>query len=191
MGNPAHAVMYGDRERTNERASDYWVTQGTLLTSLGTDAPGLPYVTLSVCTHTLPITERGTCREQGQCHVLTHLTTSTSMAVRFRLFAFTSACFHLPTHNREPYDTLLYCPQHHVPIDPYAERMPRADCSSNTIRDSISRVSPSLRGPRFTPALRHARRPCALTRGRPAVPRQPGTGTPPLRQLGFRRSFST
>ena len=66
--------------------------------------------------------------------------------------------------------------QHHVPIDPYAERMPRADCSSNTIRDSISRVSPSLRGPRFAPALRHARRPCALTRGRPAVPRQPGTG---------------
>ena len=70
-----------------------------------------------------------------------------------------------------------YCAvQHHVPIDPYAERMPRADCSSNTIRDSISRVAPSLRGPRFAPALRHARRPCALTRGRPAVPRQPGTG---------------
>ena len=42
--------------------------------------------------------------------------------------------------------------------------MPRADCSSNTIRDSISRVAPSLRGPRFAPALRHARRPCALTR---------------------------
>ena len=41
--------------------------------------------------------------------------------------------------------------------------MPRADCSSNTIRDSISRVAPSLRGPRFAPALRHARRPCALT----------------------------
>ena len=40
--------------------------------------------------------------------------------------------------------------------------MPRADCSSNTIHDSISRVSPSLRGPRFAPALRHARRPCAL-----------------------------
>ena len=73
--------------------------------------------------------------------------------------------------------TTHYCTvQHHVPIDPYAERMPRADCSSNTIRDSISRVSPSLRGPRFAPALRHARRPCALTRGRPAVPRQPGTG---------------
>ena len=46
--------------------------------------------------------------------------------------------------------------------------MPRADCSSNTIRDSISRVAPSLRGPRFAPALRQARRPCALTRGRPA-----------------------
>ena len=73
--------------------------------------------------------------------------------------------------------TTHYCTvQHHVPIDPYAERMPRADCSSNTIRDSISRVSPSLRDPRFAPALRHARRPCALTRGRPAVPRQPGTG---------------
>ena len=73
--------------------------------------------------------------------------------------------------------TTHYCTvQPHVPIDPYAERMPRADCSSNTIRDSISRVAPSLRGPRFAPALRHARRPCALTRGRPAVPRQPGTG---------------
>ena len=59
--------------------------------------------------------------------------------------------------------TTHYCTvQHHVPINPYAERMPRADCSSNTIRDSISRVAPSLRGPRFAPALRHARRPCAL-----------------------------
>ena len=29
--------------------------------------------------------------------------------------------------------TTHYCTvQHHVPIDPYAERMPRADCSSNT-----------------------------------------------------------
>ena len=81
----------------------------------------------------------------------------------------------LPLTTESP--TTHYCTvQHHVPIDPYAERMPRADCSSNTIRDSISRVSPSLRGPRFAPALRHARRPCALTRGRPAVPRQPGTG---------------
>ena len=35
--------------------------------------------------------------------------------------------------------TTHYCTvQHHVPIDPYAERMPRADCSSNTIRDSIT-----------------------------------------------------
>ena len=41
--------------------------------------------------------------------------------------------------------TTHYCTvQHHVPIDPYAERMPRADCSSNTIRDSRSRVAPSL-----------------------------------------------
>ena len=36
--------------------------------------------------------------------------------------------------------------------------MPRADCSSNTIRDSISRVAPSLRGPRFAPALALAAR---------------------------------
>ena len=44
--------------------------------------------------------------------------------------------------------TTHYCTvQHHVPIAPYAERMPRANCSSNTIRDSISRVAPSLRGP--------------------------------------------
>ena len=54
-------------------------------------------------------------------------------------------CLPPPTHNREPYDTLLYCPTSHVPTDPYAEWMPRADCSSNTIRDSISRVAP------FTP----------------------------------------
>ena len=79
-----------------------------------------------------------------------------------------------PPHSQPRALRHTYCAvQHHVPIDPYAERMPRADCSSNTIRDSISRVAPSLRGPRFAPALRHARRPCALTRGRPAVPRQP------------------
>ena len=87
------------------------------------------------------------------------------------------ASLHCPPTLTTESPTTHYCTvQHHVPIDPYAERMPRADCSSNTIRDSISRVSPSLRGPRFAPALRHARRPCALTRGRPAVPRQPGTG---------------
>ena len=33
--------------------------------------------------------------------------------------------------------THYYCTvQHHVPIDPYAERMPRADCSSNTSRNT-------------------------------------------------------
>ena len=89
--------------------------------------------------------------------------------------AFTSVAHPPPLTTESP--TTHYCTvQQHVPIDPYAERMPRADCSSNTIRDSISRVAPSLRGPRFAPALRHARRPCALTRGRPAVPRRPGTG---------------
>ena len=78
-----------------------------------------------------------------------------------------------PTHNREPYDTLLYGPT----SCPYRSVCGTdAACSSNTIRDSISRVAPSLRGPRSAPALRHARRPCALTRGRPAVPRRPGTG---------------
>ena len=44
-----------------------------------------------------------------------------------------------PTHNREPYDTLLYCPTSNIMCpyrSVYAERMPRADCSSNTIRDS-------------------------------------------------------
>ena len=54
-------------------------------------------------------------------------------------------CQYLPTHNREPCTTHYCTVQHHVPIDPYAERIPRADCSSNTIRDSISRVAPSLR----------------------------------------------
>ena len=74
-----------------------------------------------------------------------------------------------------PYLPTTHCctVQHHVPIDPYAERMPRADCSSNTIRGSISRVAPpSLRGPRSAgapsaPAFRHARRPCAHTPARP------------------------
>ena len=61
--------------------------------------------------------------------------------------------------------------------------MPRADCSSNTVRDSISRVAPSLRGPRFAPALRHARRPCALTRGRPAPPTHKTES--PLRQTHY------
>ena len=89
--------------------------------------------------------------------------------------AFTSVAHPPPLTTESP--TTHYCTvQQHVPIDPYAERMPRANCSSNTIRDSISRVAPSLRGPRFAPALRHARRPCALTRGRPAVRRRPGTG---------------
>ena len=45
-----------------------------------------------------------------------------------------------PTHNREPYDTRIVLSNiMFLYIDPYAERMPRADCSSNTIRDSISR----------------------------------------------------
>ena len=88
-----------------------------------------------------------------------------------------SLCRHVtcfpPTHNREPYDTLLYCPT----SCPYRSVCGTdAACSSNTIRDSISRVAPSQRGPRSAPALRHARRPCALTRGRPTVPRRPGTG---------------
>jgi hypothetical protein len=49
--------------------------------------------------------------------------------------------------------TTHYCTvQHHVPIDPYAERMPRAD---NTIRDSISRVAPCLRGPGLPLVRRH------------------------------------
>ena len=49
-----------------------------------------------------------------------------------------------PTHNREPYDTLLYCPT----SCPYRSVCGTdAACSSNTIRDSISRVAPSLRAP--------------------------------------------
>jgi hypothetical protein len=85
----------------------------------------------------------------------------------------TSVLITSPTHNREPYDTLLYCPT----SCPYRSVCGTdAACSSNTIRDSISRVAPSQRGPRSAPALRHARRPCALTRGRPTVPRRPGTG---------------
>ena len=49
-----------------------------------------------------------------------------------------------PPHSQPRALRHTYCAvQHHVPIDPYAERMPRADCSSNTIRDSISRVAPS------------------------------------------------
>ena len=48
------------------------------------------------------------------------------------------------THNREPYDTLLYCPT----SCPYRSVCGTdAACSSNTIRDSTSRVAPSLRRP--------------------------------------------
>jgi hypothetical protein len=44
-------------------------------------------------------------------------------------------CIVLPTHNREPYDTLLYCPT----ACPYRSVCGTdAACSSNTIRDSIS-----------------------------------------------------
>jgi hypothetical protein len=62
-------------------------------------------------------------------------------------------CFNTPpTHNREPYDTLLYCPT----SCPYRSVCGTdAACSSNTIRDSISRVAPSQRGPRSAPALPH------------------------------------
>ena len=66
--------------------------------------------------------------------------------------------FYIPPLTTES-PTTHYCTvQHHVPIDPYAERMPRADCSSNTIRDSISRVAPRLCG------ARASRPPCG-TRG--------------------------
>jgi len=75
-------------------------------------------------------------------------------------------------HPRALYDTLLYCPTS-CPYRPVCGT--DAACSSNTIRDSISRVAPSLRGPRSAPTLRHARRPRAsyvllrarLKRGRP------------------------
>ena len=40
----------------------------------------------------------------------------------------------IPPHSQPRALRHTYCAvQHHVPIDPYAERMPRADCSSNTI----------------------------------------------------------
>jgi hypothetical protein len=58
----------------------------------------------------------------------------------------------------------------------YAENGYAARAGSNTTRDSISRVAPST-GPalRVRLAARAASVP-ALTRGRPAVPRRPGTG---------------
>ena len=48
-------------------------------------------------------------------------------------------CPHLypPTHNREPYDTLLCTVQHHVPIDPYAERMLRAVLTRSVIQSAV------------------------------------------------------
>ena len=57
--------------------------------------------------------------------------------------------------------TTHYCTvQHHVLIDPYAERMPRADCSSNTIRDSISRVAPSYSPRSWWSGVAFVRRAC-------------------------------
>jgi hypothetical protein len=101
----------------------------------------------------------------ARCQVLSALERQYREVTKCKVRSLQWSVFTPPTHNREPYDTLLYCPTSCPYVDPYAERMPRADCSSNTIRDSISRVAPSLRGPRFAPALRHARRPCALMRG--------------------------
>jgi hypothetical protein len=103
-----------------------------------------------------------------------------SRSVGFRCYSIAkeggrpgSTAIYPPHSQPEPYDTLLYCPT----SCPYRSLCGTdAACSSNTIRDSISRVAPSQRGPRSAPALRHARRPCALTRGRPTVPRRPGTG---------------
>ena len=83
---------------------------------------------------------------------------SSSRASRFSVFSILAArvCWLnlSPPLTTESPTTHSCTVQHHVPIDPYAERMPRADCSSNTIRDSISRVAPSLRGPRSAPAFR-------------------------------------
>ena len=64
-----------------------------------------------------------------------------------------NSAFLLPTHNQEPYDTLLYCP---TSCPHRSVCGTDAACSSNTIRDSISRVAPSLRGPRSAPAARAA-----------------------------------
>ena len=81
----------------------------------------------------------------------------------------------LPTTRATHLTTHIYV---YVPLsrDPYAENGYAARAGSNTTRDSISRVAPST-GPalRVRLAARAASVP-ALTRGRPAVPRRPGTG---------------
>ena len=60
--------------------------------------------------------------------------------------------------------------------------MPRADCSSNTIRDSISRVAPSLRGPRAS------RPPCGTrgVRARLRAAGQPSRAGLVLEEVGVR-----
>jgi hypothetical protein len=70
--------------------------------------------------------------------------------------------------------------RHHGPIDLSAELMPPSSSQSRSVRTVCRSIR--LRGPRSASALRHARRPCALTRGRPG----PGTGRrfpPPLSEV--------
>ena len=58
-----------------------------------------------------------------------------------------------PSHNRELYDTLTTVLSNIMSLLYRSVCGTDAACSSNTIRDSISRVAPSLRGPRSAPAL--------------------------------------
>ena len=68
--------------------------------------------------------------------------------------------------------------QHHVPIDPRAAELMPIHAARLALTRSVTQeaVDPSIWGPRSASALRHARRPRALTRGRPGVPGRPGTG---------------
>ena len=68
-----------------------------------------------------------------------------------------------PTHNREPYDTLL---SDTIATNPSVEPMPLS--STRSMRMSVCGVRAPPHGPRTVP--------CALTRGRPGAPRRPGTG---------------
>ena len=91
MGNPAHAVMYGDRERTNERTNTRLLGDTRHTTHFTRHRRPGPYVTLSLCAHTLPKKRTRDAPRAGTVDSVNFLTPYSSN-VHLRI---TSAGFHL------------------------------------------------------------------------------------------------
>jgi len=90
MGNPAHAVMYGDRERTNERTNTRLLGDTRHTTHFTRHRRPGPYVTLSLCAHTLPKKRTRDAPRAGTVSTSLHLTPPTSICA-LRPPVFTSA----------------------------------------------------------------------------------------------------